>query len=87
MSDPRMRFRVWVAAQLVDETWVDSSNPDADRLMANVLARHAQIVEAASRTDQLWLVEAYDPEQPGLEAFWRYGTDRDGMIDPREVDP
>jgi len=83
--DPRLRFRVWVAAELVDEAWLDTSNPDSGELFERIRARHSQLVEQAERAGQLWLVESYDPEKPVHQAFQRVGTDVDGMVAPQPL--
>jgi hypothetical protein len=63
-EDPRMRFRVWVAARLVDEAWADASNPDAAEHVAAIRARHKAITELAQQRGRPWLCEIYDPERP-----------------------
>lgn len=85
VDDPRMRFRVWIAAKLVDQTWVDTTNPEADEIVDNIKARHAAIVDQACRAGKPWLVEVYDPAKPEAEAYFRFGDDTAGMTDPRRV--
>lgn len=84
-DDPRMRFRVWVSAELVDERWVDTSNPEADRVMETIKTGQAAIVERAHLAGRPWLVEVYDPGMPEEEAYFRFGDDADGMVNPRRV--
>jgi len=80
--DPRLRFRVWIAARLADEAWIDASNPDAEQLMEAVRAHQYALVEQAAAADRPWLIEVYDPAKPEDEAYWRLGTDAAGMVDP-----
>lgn len=84
-DDPRMRFRVWIEAKLVDERWIDTSNPDADRVMETIKARQAAIVDQACQAGKRWLVEVYDPAKPEEVAYSRMGDDADGMVDPRRI--
>lgn len=81
-EDPRLRFRVWIAGRLVEQVWIDATNPDAASHSEAVQARHAALVAEAERCDQPWLIEIYDPSKPEHEAFLRIGTDTAGMVDP-----
>jgi hypothetical protein len=78
-SDPRIRFRVWVSAELVDETWLDVGNPDVQLHMVALRNRHLLITEEADRQDRPWLIEWWDPDE---DRYGRFGTDAAGMIDP-----
>ena len=77
--DPRLRFRIWVAARLVDETWIDTGNPEANEHMDNVNVRHRAIATKADAALLPWLVEAYDPEDG---SYARFGTDDGGAVLP-----
>lgn len=80
-----MRFRLWVAGKLVDEAWVDCSNPDAEHHVDNVRDRHQALADRAARADEPWLVEVYDPAKPEGWAYLRFGDDEAGMVDPRPL--
>lgn len=84
-EDPRLRFRVWVDGELVDETWLDATNPDADEHFAAMTGRHEALVQAADLIDSVWLVEWYDPARPEDQAYGRAGTDVAGMVDPKPL--
>lgn len=84
-DDPRMRFRCWVAGELVDESWVDATNPEAPAHFERIQGRHRMFVEQADRDELPWLVEVYDPAKPAREAYIRIGTDSTGMVDPRRL--
>lgn len=86
-TDPRMRFRVWVSAQLADEAWVDASNPEAEKHIEGIRARHHSIVNQAERDGKRWLIEVYDPAKPEGWAYLRFGDDDAGMANPRPVRP
>lgn len=86
-EDPRMRFRLWIAGQLVDETWVDASNPDAERIIHALRQRHIDLANEATAEDRPWLAEYYDPAKPEHEAYVRFGDDAEGMVDPSPWSP
>jgi hypothetical protein len=85
MTDPRLRFRVFVDGQLAAQTWIDCSAPNAQRQMDTAKAMHLEIVNRAVAAGKVWLTEVYDPELPDEEAYTRFGTDRNGMVLPAEV--
>jgi hypothetical protein len=78
--DARVRFRVWVDAELVDETWMDISNPEVEEHMAALRERHFLITTEADLQDRPWLIEWWDPDE---DRYQRFGTDAGGMVDPR----
>lgn len=84
MSDPRLRFRIWIDATLWLEHWLDTSNPDAEQIVDDMRAQHEQIANQADERGSAWLIEVYDPDQPEEHAYVRFGTDRRGMVDPKE---
>jgi hypothetical protein len=77
MSDPRLRFRVWIGGKLIREDW--TASPAEGRRLAD---EHRALVDAA--TDP-WLIEVYDPDQPAQIAHLRFGTDTAGMTCPVQV--
>lgn len=81
-EDPRLRFRIWVGAALVEDVWVDASNPDADAIGDAALRRHKAIARQAEADGREWLVEMYDPAQPPGRAYVRFGSDCEGMVSP-----
>jgi hypothetical protein len=74
-DDPRLRFRVWVDAKLVDEIWVNARDPARLQMVEQVWARHQQIVGQAEADGKRWLIEIYDPAKPHDQAL-RFGTRR-----------
>jgi len=84
-DDPRMRFRFWTDGKLVDETWVDASNPDSVEHFEALADRYEAFADTANFFDRLWLAEMYDPAEPEHRAYTRRGTDTRGMIDPRPL--
>jgi len=86
LGDPRLRFRIWVDATLVDEAWIDVTDPDAERQAIAIRNRHAAIAELAEGEGWLWLIETWDPDH-GEFGYQRMGTDTAGMRDPIRVDP
>lgn len=86
MPDPRIRFRVYVSKELVDETWVDCSAPDYQDVAALCRKRHMAIVEESMAANKPHLIEIFDPEQPEGDQYIRYGTDKDMMTLPKEID-
>lgn len=73
--DPRLRFRLWVDGELVDETWIDASSPDRDQLVDAMGRRHKALTDSADEGGRRWLAEVHDPAAPEAEASVRFGTD------------
>ena len=84
-DDPRLRFRLWIDGELLDEAWIDSNDADADEQGTAVQRRHEQLAAEAEGYGYPWLIEVYDPAQPPDQAYIRFGTDRDGMTEPAEL--
>ena len=80
-NDPRLRFRVFVDAQLVDETWVNTREPEPLRTVEQVWAHHQELIRHAQADDKPWLVEIYDPATAEDRAL-RFGTDETGIEQP-----
>lgn len=78
----RLRLRLWIDGELRDETWIDAADPHA--LLAADFARrlHETLVADAEAHDQPWLTEVYDPGAPEDRAYFRVGSDLDGMVYP-----
>lgn len=86
-DDPRLRFRIWIDGELIDEVWFDSSNPDTEQLASAAGERNSAHTQQADRESRRWLVEMYDPAKPEHEAYVRFGTDDAGLVDPLLVCP
>lgn len=71
-----LRFRVYLRGAMVLEEWVDARIDSAT--VMDMAQRH---VKAATQTAGPWMVEAWDPGAPPREAYVRFGTDPDGMVD------
>ena len=77
---------MWVAGQLLDESWVNvAADPDALAAGDVLSVRHIALTRAADEAGQRWLVEIYDPDKPEAQAYVRFGTDAVGMVDPQVV--
>lgn len=72
-----LRMRVWVAGVLRAEDWVDDSNVDA--------AASRQALAARENDGADVLVELFDPDLSGPDAFLRFGTTTEGMRNPEPV--
>jgi hypothetical protein len=83
--DARLRIRLWVDAKLVDEAWVDTSNPDSLRHFDAIMMRQLAVADQAALDGGVWLQELYDPAKPHDQAYTRVGTDSHGMVDPRPL--
>jgi hypothetical protein len=87
MSASRLRARMWVAGQLVDDDSCPYRPPGtfgSERCwpwLKAVALRHSTLVLAAEEAGQRYLVEIewWDGERT------RFGTDVDGMVVPAEV--
>jgi hypothetical protein len=86
-GDPRLRFRVYVAGEIVAEDWVDASKPSAQEDVNAALAAHQDLVDDAEADGLLWLVEIHDPEREGDDAYIRFGTDKRRMTEPVQISP
>ena len=80
-NDPRLRFRVFVDAEVVDETWVNTREPKRLRTVEQVWARHQELIRRAHADHKPWLIEIYDPATPEDQAL-RFGTDETGIEQP-----
>ena len=79
--DPRLRFRIWVDAHLVDEVWLNLRDREAMLMVEQVWHRHQKIISHAEANDERWLIEIYDPDKPEDQAL-RFGTDEAGIKAP-----
>ena len=73
MSDPRLRFRVFIDGELTAEAWLDCSAEDAEAQLDSFKAKHARLTEWARECGLPWTVEVYDPDQPPGEGYVRFG--------------
>jgi hypothetical protein len=80
--DNRLRLRLWIDGALIDEAWIDSTDPDAPAKVDAVHAVHTHLAELANAHGVPWLTEVYNPEAPDEEAYIRVGTDKAGMVQP-----
>lgn len=80
----KLRLRVWVMGELVDERWVDAAAPNAG-LEAEREAEHQYVlVQQAEAQGFTWAVESWDPD--GDVPAVRFGTEATGMLEPKLVD-
>lgn len=78
--EDRVRFRVWVDAQLVDEVWVDARGTGLHQV-EQVWQRHQDAVGKAQADGKPWVIEIYDPSLPEDQAL-RFGTDTSAIKGP-----
>jgi hypothetical protein len=72
--EDRVRFRVWVDAQLVNEVWLDARDTAALHQVEQVWQRHQDAVGKAEADGTPWVIEIYDSSLPEDQAL-RFGTD------------
>lgn len=72
LPDPRMRWRVWIAGELVSTTWIDTTDADAADQVDKLRKLHQRMCLSSGLP---WMVELYDPAEPEVSAFLRFGTD------------
>jgi hypothetical protein len=84
-DDPRLRFRFYLAGVVVDQEWVDATQPGAQQRVDAIQRRHAGAGDRANARGQLWLAEVYDPAAPPDHAYIRFGTDAALMEHPQPV--
>jgi len=68
-----VRFRLYVAGELVRETYAERAT-----LSAADTAMHTQMRDEAEADRQVWMIEVWDPE----DGFLRFGTDKSAMTEP-----
>lgn len=79
------RTRLFIAGELVDEAWIDTSATNADAMTRMASERQSSLVAKADEEGRLWLLELYDPGLPEVNAYQRFGTDALGMVKPSEA--
>ena len=80
--DRYLRLRLWIDGALIDEAWIDSTDPDAPAKTESLSAVHSHLAELADSHGVPWLTEVYDPAAPEDQAYIRVGTDKAGMVQP-----
>ena len=75
--ESRLRLRLWVEGELVDEAWVGPADD-----MELVSARQERMAKEATDAGQVFMAEAYDPDLPESQAYLRFGTDPRGRVAP-----
>lgn len=82
-----LRFRVWVAAQLVDQVWLDARDTAGLHQVEQVWQRHQDFIAQAEADGKPWVIEIYDASQPEDQAL-RFGTDKSAIKGPtRQLSP
>jgi hypothetical protein len=84
---PWMRFRLYVAGEVKDETWLNVDGPEVAANFAAVNHRHHDLIVWAERARLPWMTEVYNPAAPEGQQYARVGTDADGMVQPMVVWP
>ena len=79
--DPRLRFRVFIDGELVDETWVNVCTFERLDTIEQVWARHHRLIAQAQTEGKRWLIEIHDPRIPEDQAL-RFGTEQAGIQQP-----
>jgi hypothetical protein len=87
LAQSGLRFRLWVAGVLEAEQWIDVDAVGMEGQVDAVRDAHAALAAAADERGALWLAEVYNPEEPEHNAYFRFGTDPEGMIDPLPLLP
>lgn len=83
MTDPRIRFRLYIDGKLDAEAWVDTTDDDHAAQNAAIQQDHQQRAHAAEAAGQVWCAEVYDPAAPTDRAYLRMGTDPNVMRNAR----
>jgi hypothetical protein len=82
-TDSRLRFRLFIDGELVDENWIDSKSCDMPTESIMLGLKHAAVYTKAEAEGKLWMSEIYDPERPEDSAYVRIGTDKSMMVQPK----
>ena len=77
-----VRVRAYVAGQMRMSRWLTTSS-DEDAV-ATELAGVITYAKDFNLADQM-LIEVFDPDLPGIDAFVRFGTTTDGMMRPTDL--
>lgn len=80
-TTPELRFRVWVRGALVDDETIDVTDPDSDRELDRISAKHFVFAMMAEQLGAPWRIEATD----GGGVAARIGSDPSGMVRPVAV--
>jgi hypothetical protein len=81
--DTRLRFRLFVAGEMVRETWIDAASTGGQRSGLITAADHITLRNKAEADGQPWMVEVFDPAAE--DGYLRFGTDPSLMTDPRPL--
>lgn len=81
MSNEKLRFRLYLDGEIVIEEWIAVNDQEAIELAPG---RHAS--EAAKHPEKEWMIEVFDPDAPEDEAYARFGSDKEGMVMPLQID-
>jgi hypothetical protein len=86
LPEQYLRFRLWVAGELVHEAVVDVGDhiplAESMALIDRMSAAQAKLCTFADEAGKLWMIEAYDSE---TKEHKRFGTDERGMVKPVEL--
>jgi hypothetical protein len=85
--DARLRLRFWTGGQLRDEVWISADAQGAGDIAMTVATYHGHLADLADAAGVPWLVEVFDPAAPTEQGYLRFGTDKDGMIEPAPATP
>lgn len=76
-EERRLRVRLYIGGELCFEEWVDASGID------KAAQRHA--AQQLKHPGKEWNVEVFDPTEPENEAYLRFGSSTEGMVQPVPV--
>lgn len=80
-----IRFRLYVGDDVIDQQWIDATQPDSDVQVAECAKRQQTLMRSLSAQGKRWIAETWDPSTPG-NAYIRWGTDVAYMLDPTPID-
>lgn len=82
MSDPRLRFRVWIGGSMVDETWIDCSVPanQLGRDYARVQRRHYELAVQCACEGRSFQTEIFDPDGALEPTGFRFTEPHEGKV-------
>lgn len=79
--EPYFMVRIWIEGELLVKERLTPRN------LSTFGPQHVELVEAAEALGKPWMLEFEDPDLPEDERYLRWGTDPNGMVEPKYFPP
>jgi hypothetical protein len=71
-----IRFRLYLDQELEVEDWL--------RNESDIVSTPKHHMKVALESGRDWMMEIYDPQKPGEEGYFRFGSHPWGRVEPRQ---